>query len=184
MNILPIYTYDHPILRKKLAPIEEITDEIVRLSVAMHATMRNADGIGLAANQVGHDLAMAVVDISGVKGFEGVAPITMINPVVEAFSEEEVSSEEGCLSLPELRADVIRPEGAQVRYYDLDMAEHVIEVGELLARVMQHEIDHLNGIYFFDLVTPMRRTMMKRRLLDIKRGDIEADYPLFGREAR
>jgi peptide deformylase len=184
MNPLPIYTYDHPILRKKMKPIAEIDDDIIQLAVEMHATMRNADGIGLAANQVGRDLAMAVVDVSGAKGFEGTKPITMINPVVEFFSDEEVSQEEGCLSLPELRADVVRPKQVQVRYFDVDMAEHVVEADELLARVMQHEIDHLNGIYFFDRVTPMRRTMMKRRLLDIKRGDVEPDYPIFGRDGR
>src|SRR5437773_8731721 len=70
MNILPIYTYDHPILRKKLKPIEEITDEIVALALDMHATMHNAEGIGLAANQVGRDIAMAVVDLRGIEGYE------------------------------------------------------------------------------------------------------------------
>lgn len=180
MTILPIYTYDHPVLRKKLKPVEEITDEIVRLALDMFTTMKNADGIGLAANQVGQEIAMTVIDVTGVDGYEGTKPLTLINPVVEAFSDEEEGSEEGCLSLPDLRADVIRPTGVQVRFYDLEMKEHVMEVDELLARVMQHEIDHLNGIYFFDRVKPMRRAMMKRRLLEIKRGEARADYPLFG----
>ncbi|HVK39621.1 MAG TPA: peptide deformylase [Candidatus Kapabacteria bacterium] len=178
MSILPIYTYDHPILRRKLRPIEQIDDEIVRLSLDMFETMRNADGIGLAANQIGRDLSIAVVDISGVDGYASVAPLTLVNPVVEATSEEEEGSEEGCLSLPELRAEVVRPRSAQVRYFDLDMGEHVIEVDALFARVLQHEIDHLNGIYFTDRVKPMRRAMLKRRLLEIKRGEVEADYPL------
>jgi peptide deformylase len=105
----------------------------------------------------------------------------MINPVVEVVSEETEASEEGCLSLPDLRADVVRPIEAQVRYFDLEMKEHLVDVDRLLARVMQHEIDHLNGIYFFDHLKPMRRAMMKRKLMEIKRGEIEADYPLFGR---
>lgn len=182
MTILPIYTFDHPILRKKLKPVAEINDEVVRLALDMFTTMKNAEGIGLAANQVGQDFAMTVIDISGVDGYENTKPLTLINPIIDVFSEEEEQSEEGCLSLPDLRADVVRPSGIQVRFYDLEMKEHVMEVDNLLSRVMQHEIDHLNGIYFVDRLKPMRRAMLKRRLLEIKRGEVEADYPLFGRE--
>jgi peptide deformylase len=182
MNILPIYTFDHPILRKKLKTIGEITDDVVKLALDMFTTMKNAEGIGLAANQVGHDLAMTVIDVTGVDGYENTKPLTLINPIVEAFSDDEELSEEGCLSLPDLRADVMRPGGVQVRFYDLEMKEHVMEADKLLARVMQHEIDHLNGIYFVDRLKPMRRAMLKRRLLEIKRGEVEADYPLFGVE--
>ncbi len=178
MTILPIYTFDHPILRKKLRAVENVTDEIVRLALDMHTTLKNADGIGLAANQVGHDIAMAVVDVAGADGYENAKPITLINPVIEAFSDETSSYEEGCLSLPDLRADVVRPIGIQIRYYDLQMAEHVIEADKLLARVVQHEIDHLHGIYFFDHLKPMRRAMLKRRLQEISRGDVEAEYPI------
>ena len=178
MSILPIYTFDHPVLRKKLRPVEEINDELVQLSVDMFETMHNADGIGLAANQVGRDVAMTVIDLSGVDGYSGLEPLLLINPVVEAVAEEEEGYEEGCLSLPDLRAEVFRPIGAQVRFFDIDMREHVVEADKLLARVMQHEIDHLNGIYFIDLLKPMRRAMLKRRLLEIKRGEVEADYPL------
>jgi peptide deformylase len=182
MTILPIYTFDHPILRRKLKPIAEITDDVVRLALDMFTTMKNADGIGLAANQVGYDLAMTVIDVTGVDGYENTRPLTLINPVVEAFADEEETSEEGCLSLPDLRADVIRPIAVQVRFFDLEMKEHVMEADNLLARVMQHEIDHLNGIYFVDHLKPMRRAMLKRRLLEIKRGEVQADYPLFGVE--
>ena len=178
MSILPIYTFDHPVLRKKLRLVEEIDDELVQLSVSMFDTMHNADGIGLAANQVGRDVAMTVIDISGVEGFESQEPLLLINPIVESVDDVEEGYEEGCLSLPDLRADVVRPIAAQVRYFDIDMHEHVIEVDKLLARVMQHEIDHLNGIYFIDHLKPMRRAMMKRRLLEIKRGEVEAEYPL------
>ena len=87
MHILPIYTFDHPVLRRKLRPVTEITDEIVRLALDMFTTLRNADGIGLAANQVGKDLAMAVVDVSGVEGYEQTGRITMINPAIVSFSE-------------------------------------------------------------------------------------------------
>ena len=178
MKILPIYTYDHPVLRKKLKPVKEITSDLVELALSMHATMNNADGIGLAANQVGDERQILVIDISKMEGYESTKPMTMINPVVEAVSEEEEPYEEGCLSLPDLRAEVVRPEAVQVRYLDTNMAEHVIEVDDLLARVMQHEIDHLRGIYFFDHLAPMRRALLKRKLLEIKRGEVEPDYPL------
>lgn len=178
-SILPIYTFDHPILRKKLKAVEEINAEIAQLAEDMIATMHNADGIGLAANQVGKNLAMTVIDVSSYEGFEQQQTLVLINPVIEAFSDEEIPMEEGCLSLPDLRADVIRPAKVQVRFYDIAMHEHVMEADRILARVMQHEIDHLNGIYFFDHVKPIRRALLKRRLMDIKRGDVEADYPLF-----
>ena len=179
MKILPVYTYDHPILRKKLKPVEEMTSDLVELALDMHTTMKNADGIGLAANQVGRDVQMLVIDISGNEGHENVKPMTMINPIIEAFSEEEETYEEGCLSLPDLRADVVRPEAIEVRYFDTAMKEYRMEADGLLARVMQHEIDHLRGIYFFDHLAPMRRALLKRKLLEIKRGEAEADYPLY-----
>lgn len=178
MKILPIYTYDQSILRKKLKPVEEMTSDLVELALSMHATMNNAEGIGLAANQVGDDRQILVIDISKTEGNEGVKPLTMINPVIEAVSEEEESYEEGCLSLPDLRADVVRPEAIQVRYLDTGMKEHSQEVDGLLARVMQHEIDHLRGIYLFDHLAPMRRALLKRKLLEIKRGELDPGYPL------
>ncbi len=176
-RILPVYTYDHPILRKKLKPIAEIDDEVIELALAMHETMKNADGIGLAANQVGRDMQMLVLNVMGEDNRPPVS-MTMINPVVEAVSEEEGLAEEGCLSLPEVRADVLRPEAVQVRFWDTTMKEQEIEADGLLARVIQHEIDHLHGRYFFDLLAPMRRGLLKRRLLAVKRGEVEADYPL------
>jgi peptide deformylase len=89
MKILPVYTYDHPVLRKKLRQVDEITDELVALALDMHTTMHNAEGIGLAANQVGRDMSICVVDLRGVDGYENTEALTMINPVVEAVSEEE-----------------------------------------------------------------------------------------------
>lgn len=179
MTILPIYTFDHPILRKRLKAVEEINDELVELALAMHSTMKHAEGIGLAANQVGRDCSMTVIDISSVDGYDETQPLTLINPTIDAFSEDEEPYEEGCLSLPDLRAEVVRPVAIQIRYFDLQMKEHVMEADMLLARVMQHEIDHLNGIYFFDHLKPMRRAMLKRRLLEIKRHEVETEYPVY-----
>lgn len=179
MSLLPIYTYDQPILRKKLAPVTEITAELVQLVADMHQTLLNAEGIGLAANQIGRDSALTVIDISDTEESDGYGLLTLINPSIVSFSEEESTYEEGCLSLPDMRADVVRPSAIEVVFYDIDMKEHRMEADRLLARVMQHEIDHLNGVYFFDHLKPMRRALLKRQLAAISRGEVDADYPLF-----
>ncbi len=178
--ILPVYTYNHPVLKQKTAAIDDMTDELNTLIDSMFETMYNANGIGLAGNQVGKGLALTVIDISDADDEDGVdGPLTLINPVIEAFSDEEEEFEEGCLSLPDLRDVVIRPEAIQVRFLDRHMKEHVREVGGLLARVMQHEIDHLNGIYFFERLSPIRRTLSSGKLKKIAKGLVETEYPLF-----
>ena len=103
----------------------------------------------------------------------------LINPVIEAFSDDELEFEEGCLSLPDFHDKVVRPAEIQVRYHDEHMKEHTREASGLLARVMQHEIDHLNGIYFFERLSPIRRTLSSGKLKRIARGDIEPAYPVY-----
>lgn len=177
--ILPVYTYNHPVLRQKTAPVSELTEDIVSLVESMFATMYNANGIGLAANQVGRGLALAVIDASEMDDTAlSASPIVMINPVIESFSDEEEEFEEGCLSLPELRDIVVRPSAVQVRFLDTQMKEHHMETTGLLARVMQHEIDHLNGIYFFERLTPIRRTLAQSKLKRIAKGLVETEYEI------
>ncbi|TAE24290.1 MAG: peptide deformylase [Candidatus Kapaibacterium sp.] len=187
MAILPIYTFDHPILKQVSTPVAEMTGEIKLFVKNLFETMNNADGIGLAANQVGSEHAITVIDIgdleeddlkSGKKAHK-TPPLVLINPVIEAFSEEKEDFEEGCLSLPTFRDKVTRPTGIQVRFYDLDMKEHRLEADGLLSRVMQHEIDHLNGIYFFERLSPMRRAMAHPKLRRIQLGQAEAEYPVY-----
>ena len=177
--ILPVYTYNHPVLKQQTSPIEEMTDELSALIDNMFETMYNANGIGLAANQVGKGLAVTVIDIADAEEDGIPSPLTLINPVIEAFSDEEEEFEEGCLSLPDFRDRVIRPEAIQVRYLDRFMKEQVQEVGGLLARVMQHEIDHLHGIYFFERLSPIRRTLSSSKLKRIAKGQVETEYELF-----
>ncbi len=177
-EILPIRLYDDPVLRTKAVPVEEIDDHLLQLIRSMFATLHNASGIGLAANQVGHTWALTVIDISDLEEGEGTEPMVLINPVIEAFSEELVEFEEGCLSLPDLRATVIRPAEIQVRFYDEQMREHRMTAGGLLARVMQHEIDHLNGIYFFDRLSPVQRARIFHKLRQIRKGQVNPPYPV------
>lgn len=177
--ILPIYTYNHPVLKQPTSRIDDMSDELRQFVNNMVETMREADGIGLAANQVGKGLSVTVIDVSD-NGDVGIdEPLVLINPIIESYSDREEEFEEGCLSLPDYRDVVIRPEAIQVRYFDATMKEHVREVGGILARVMQHEIDHLNGIYFFERLSPIRRTLGSSKLKRIARGDIDAEYEVF-----
>lgn len=177
--VLPVYTYNHPVLRQKTAPVPDVTDDVVSLIESMFATMYNANGIGLAANQVGKGLAVTVIDVSGVDDDAPAgSPIVMINPVIESFSDEEEEFEEGCLSLPDLRDIVVRPSSVQVRFMDTRMKEQRTETTGLLARVMQHEIDHLNGIYFFERLTPIRRALTQSKLKRIAKGLVETEYEI------
>jgi peptide deformylase len=180
--ILPVYLYNHPILKKKAEKVTEMTDELRTFIKNMQETMHGADGIGLAANQVGSNKAITVIDISDVDEERGKQQPSMvlINPVIEYFSDEEEELQEGCLSLPEFREYVTRPAQIQVRYLDENMKEQVKEADELLARVIQHEVDHLNGIYFFERLSPMRRALSQKKLKRILRGEAVAHYPTFG----
>ncbi len=177
MALLPIYNCYHALLKKKTQPVTEIDDELRKLVDDMYDTMHIAEGIGLAANQVGVSKSIITIDIHYFKKELDYTPVTLINPVIEWFSEETEDFEEGCLSVPTLHEIVSRSKQIRVRYKDLDLQEQVLEADGLLARVTQHEIDHLNGILFYERITPIRRTLAKSKLKKIQKGAITADYP-------
>lgn len=176
MSLLPIYLYNNPVLKQKTDPIGDITNDLRSFVEDMYTTMHASDGIGLAANQVGRSLSVTVIDITDTDEHNAPPKFVMINPKILYYSDNEVEMEEGCLSLPQFREVVFRPELVQVQYFDIDMKEHVKEAGGLLARVMQHEIDHLNGIYFFERLSPIRKTLAQRKLRKIASGDAAANY--------
>ncbi len=181
MAILPVYNCFHPILKKKTEPIKEIDGKIEKLVSDMFETMYKAEGIGLAANQVGIPKSLLIIDTSGgniENAKKHAPPIALINPVIEYFSEEENEFNEGCLSVPTFFEKVIRPSQIQVRFWDLDMKEQVVEADDIMARVMQHEIDHLNGILFFEKLTPIKRTLAKNKLKNIKKGKVKPKYEM------
>jgi peptide deformylase len=165
------------VLKKKTRQIANIDDSVLTLALNMLETMKHAHGIGLAANQVGQGLAMTVVDISDTEGNEGVKPLVLINPELVDVEGESVF-EEGCLSLPGLREDVKRPSDIFVKYIDPNGTEVKTEANGLLARVIQHEIDHLNGIYFFERLSKIKQTLVKPELNKIRRGEVETEYEL------
>ena len=178
MSILPIYVYDHAILKNKAIAVDQMNDEINTFIEDMKQTMNKAEGIGLAANQVGSPLSITVIDISPVEGYESTKPMILINPKITYYSDEETDYEEGCLSLPNLRELVIRPEAIQVSFMDEKEQMHTIQADGLLARVLQHEIDHLNGIYFTDRLSQLKRTLIQSKLRRISKGESKADYDI------
>ncbi len=143
----------------------------------MFETMNHAQGIGLAANQVGSLERIIVVDVSEVEGYEDVKPLAMINPEIVA-RDGFATMEEGCLSIPEVRDEVERAEGIIVRYHDTNFELQEIEAHELLARVIMHEVDHINGVLFLDHLTAAKRKLHKEQLDKIKLGEIEVSYPV------
>jgi peptide deformylase len=175
--ILPIYTFDHSVLRQETSLVEQDTAELQMLIKNMIATMRNADGLGLAANQVGKSLALFVVDLKHIPGWEEKESLVLINPALTGSDGESVF-EEGCLSLPGIREEIVRPEKVGVKYLDKNLKEVEIEADKILARVIQHEIDHLHGKYFIDYLSPFKMSLLRAKLNRMAKGDIETDYPL------
>ena len=150
MSLLDIRVLGDPVLRKETIVVPKVTDDIRRLADDMFETMYGAKGIGLAAPQVGRLERLAVVDVDGAR-------FTLINPEIVA-QEGTVKGEEGCLSIPDIYADVERPKNVVVRAMDLEGNTYEVEATDLLARCLQHEIDHLDGKLFLDYLSVLKRT--------------------------
>lgn len=163
--------YGDPVLRKTARKIVLFDDTLARFIDEMVETMVVADGVGLAANQVGEDLMVAVIDTTGGEA----PPIELVNPVIISKSEELEETDEGCLSLPDITLPVKRHVTVSVTAVDRTGKPYTIENATgLLARALQHEIDHLNGILFIDHVSPLQRTMINSKLKRLaKTGRVE-----------
>jgi len=159
---MKIIVYGHPSLRKKCEPVTAFTDELRRFAEALLVTMYENDGVGLAASQVDRLIQLLVVAVPQEDTDERLE-MAVVNPeILETRGSWEY--EEGCLSVPELRDVVRRPEWIKLAYQDLDGKQHVIEARGLVARVLQHEIDHLNGVLFVDHLSPVRRSLIDAKL--------------------
>lgn len=178
MAILPITLYGDKILKQKTKPVKKIDGKIIGNIRDMFETMRNAKGIGLAANQVGLNKSIFVIDLKPVEGYEDFKPIAFINPKIVEKSDELVVIEEGCLSLPDLRADVERPKKILIRYLDTDENEQEIETDDWLARVILHEYDHLIGKMIPDRVNSEIKIKLQDELKKITKREVEIDYPV------
>jgi peptide deformylase len=182
MSILPVTLFGDKILRKKALPVQKIDAEVVKFVKDMFETMHNAQGIGLAANQVGSSRSIFIIDLSNMKDHPDEKPRVFINPKIVDRSEETSIYEEGCLSIPDVRSDVVRPKKIKILYKDLDFKDQVLDNDGFLARVIQHEFDHLNGVCFTDRIDEREQKKLKRDLIKIRNRKIDFDYPVTERE--
>jgi len=176
MARLPIITAPDPRLKRKAAAVSRVDAEIARLMDDMLETMYVAPGIGLAAPQVGVLKRVIVVDVARAE--EPAAPLAMANPELLWVSDQDAAYDEGCLSLPDHYAEVVRPAAIRLRYLDRENEIRELEAEGLLATCIQHEIDHLDGILFVDHISALKRNMILRKLLKAKKSDQKAAAPV------
>ncbi|ODA66420.1 Peptide deformylase [Methyloligella halotolerans] len=169
MAKLPIITVPDPILRETAAPVEQIDDALKTLIDDMFETMYEAPGIGLAAPQINIGRRLIVMDPS--RDEDEPAPLVMINPEILERSEELRVHDEGCLSIPEYTAEIERPQRTRVRYLDAEGREQEEDFLDLWSTLVQHEIDHLNGVLFIDYLSRLKRDMVVRKLTKQKRAE-------------
>lgn len=178
--ILPIYTYGQPVLRQVAEEIDSSYPQLDQVIADMRETLVKSDGIGLAAPQVGLSIRLVVIDLTPLaeempeyKDYVH----TFINPYIEEYDETETDvSEEGCLSIPGIHESVRRPTRIRVTYQDEQFQPHDEWVGGYLARVMQHEFDHLDGVVFTDHLQGLRRQLTRPKLQAIAKGRFSCNY--------
>ncbi|MDP2339062.1 MAG: peptide deformylase [Bacteroidota bacterium] len=175
--IYPVTVFGDPVLRKKAEPITKDYKDLKVFVQNMFETMYNSDGVGLAAPQVGQAIRIFVIDTSSAEEDElpGIKQ-AFINPEILKKSGDEWVMNEGCLSLPEIREDVLRPETVQIKYLDEDFNEHDEIYSGFSSRVIQHEYDHLDGIMFVDYLNPLRKRILKSKLIAISKGKVIPKY--------
>ena len=179
---MEIVKYGNPVLRAKGARIETITDEVRQLADAMIETMNEANGVGLAAQQVGRALQLAIVDVAGVDDRPSVMfidgkevkiddwmPMVLLNPVLELGTEKEFGTE-GCLSFPEISAEIQRSVAVKAKARLIDGRDVEFEARGFLARALQHEVDHLNGILFIDRMNSATKVSLAGKLKRMQKG--------------
>lgn len=179
--ILPITAFGHPILKQKAEDITKDFPDLQEFIKNMFETMQKASGIGLAAPQVNKNARIFVVDTSlSIEGEDKSKALkqVFINPEILDFGDENEWYNEGCLSVPDIHEDVLRPSKVLIRYFDLDWKEHEEWFEGLEARVIQHEYDHLEGKTFIDRLTNLKKIVLKRRLTEISKGAIQIDYKM------
>ncbi|BBE16396.1 peptide deformylase [Aquipluma nitroreducens] len=175
--IYPVTVFGDPVLRKKAQPITKDFQDLKGFIQNMFDTMYNSDGVGLAAPQVGQAVRIFVID-SDVDDEDELPGIkkAFINPEIVEKSGEEWVMNEGCLSLPEIREDVLRPETVKIKYVDEEFNEHIETYSGFTSRVIQHEYDHLEGVMFVDYLNPLRKRILKSKLSAISKGKVIPKY--------
>ncbi len=178
---LPVYLYGHPVLRKLSDDITPEYPGLAQLVENMYETMYASDGVGLAAPQIGRNDRIVVIDASPLAEafpeLDGVK-LTLINPRLEVLDGEEVTRGEGCLSLPGLSENVKRVEHIRLTWVDENFQPHDQEFSGFLARIIQHEYDHLEGKVYIDHISPIRKQLIRSKLNNIVAGKVRCDYPV------
>lgn len=177
--ILPVVAFGDPVLREIGINLSKDYEGLPKLIENMWETMYGAEGVGLAAPQIGKSIRLFIIDASpfaedepGLEGFKKV----FINAEILEETGEEWAFKEGCLSIPGLRDNVKRQETIKIKYFDEHFKEHIEEYSGFAARVIQHEYDHINGILFTDKINPLKKQMIKRKLTDISKGIVKVGY--------
>ncbi|MAJ52315.1 MAG: peptide deformylase [Flammeovirgaceae bacterium] len=178
--IYPITLYGDPILKK---PAQEVASDQVDVSVLvadMFETMSHASGVGLAAPQIGKSLRIFVMDSSPMKASEepsepGLRQV-FINPKIIEENGEKWPFEEGCLSIPGIREDIMRASHIKITFFDEHWRQHTSEFDGVDARIIQHEYDHIEGILFTDHISAFKRRLLKGKLMNISKGRVDAEY--------
>lgn len=177
--ILPVYAYGQPVLRKVAQDITPDYEGLTQLIADMWETMENANGVGLAAPQIGRSIRLFIVDSAPMfeeeERDQGIRKV-FINAEIIEETGAMCSISEGCLSIPDVSGDVERPEQLTIRYLDENFTAHEETYTGMNARVIQHEYDHIEGILFTELLKPLRKRMIKRKMEKIKKGAIQANY--------
>ena len=181
--ILPIVAFGSPILRKMCSDISPDYPEFDTILANMWETMYEANGVGLAAPQVNKGIRLFLIDTTPFFDDEDeikevIVRQVFINAKILEESGEEWEFNEGCLSIPDLREDVIRKSTITIEYMDEKFEKHIATYDGLTARVIQHEYDHINGILFTDKLTALRKRMIKGKLMDISKGKVSASYKM------
>lgn len=176
--IYPVVVFGDPVLRKKAVDIEKNSIDVKELAQDMFETMDAANGIGIAAPQIGKSLRIFVVDGTKLEDEEDMESFKkiFINPQILDETGEKWKFEEGCLSIPEIREDVSRHEEVTIRYFDENWVEHEDTFDGMKARIIQHEYDHIEGILFTDHISPLKKRIIKGKLANISKGKFKADY--------
>ena len=178
---LPVYLYGHPVLRKIAEEVPRDYPNLTKLVEDMFETMYASEGVGLAAPQVGLPLRMVVIDGSPLKDSApecADSKMVVINPELTILDGPVMSRSEGCLSLPGLSEDVKRVEHIRLKWYDENWCEHDREISGFLARIVQHELDHLEGTLYIDHISAIRKQLNKSKLNNIISGKTRCEYPV------
>jgi len=183
--ILPIFSYGNPILKQKCVDIDSSYPNLNELINDMWETMYNAEGVGLAAPQIGKQIRLFIIDASPffdekdtteyeLKNFKRV----FINPTVTFLNDEKCSFNEGCLSIPDIREDIERFDSIRIEFFDEEFNLFSLDFNGILSRVILHEYDHIQGVLFTDKISNFKRRLIQKKLNKISRGEIDVNYPM------